>query len=573
MWKPQWEFGPDWPTHLYPIGYQGYYFRQHHWFTETLNTDWVVGMPYPVFYAFIFYPMAALLAAVVGADWAVRLIAIGLLATQTWQVRKLLRSAGGNEGLSCLGAATLAWAAYALTNLYTRGAIAEFVAVSLLISATASFLRSAFPGEGSSQPRLAFQGAFFYALSAGSHPITALFGTLFLACVLPTVFFAAWRRLQVAVLVGSVVAVMILAPWLYALGKFGGTLTVARESTKEVVHFPNTIDSIQMRLWPWPRDVRMGGTASLEKVSSGYLDAQISVPLMLLAAAVSLWVLTHRTQGNTTYKNGLRLMGISWGIFALAFVLSVWPAPWQSLPQVLRSIQFAYRLVSYQNLALLTALTGALLMMSSESWKARARCGWAMFGLWLLAAAGITVMLSHVFEVQRSPSRQVARVQSDSDAYVNIPYSFYGWPAYSILGETAETNQPARRVRLRVEVGDRFGQVAPTRFELDATTNVCLQVQPFPWNRIYLDGEPLDKSRVHTRPEGYTLQISAGTHGVEFLWQPDPTWAWLDLLSKFATLVGGIGTLGLSIREQFTRKGYLAALGATPLEKDSELDL
>src|SRR3954462_10081476 len=153
LWNPHSEFGPDWPTHLYPIGYQGYYLRQHHWFSETLNTDWVVGMPYPIFYAFLFYPLAAVIAAVVGAGWAVRLFAIALLAMQTWQVRKLLQAAGGKEAMNWLGAATLTWATYSLTNLYTRGAIAEFVGVSFLVSATASFLRSALPGERGSRAR------------------------------------------------------------------------------------------------------------------------------------------------------------------------------------------------------------------------------------------------------------------------------------------------------------------------------------------------------------------------------------------------------------------------------------
>jgi hypothetical protein len=550
LWRPQWEFGIDWATHVYPIGYQGQYLRQHHWFSETLNTDWLAGMPYPIFYAFLFYPLAAVLAAVVGADWALRLVAIGLLAIQTWQVRKLVRAAGGKEGVDWLAAAALAWAAYALTNLYTRGAVAEFVAVSLLISATASFLRSALPGEHGSRGRLGFQGAFFYALSAGSHPITALFGTLFLGCVLPPLLLTSWRKVLPGLLAGAVAALVMLAPWFYLMGKFKGTLSVERDTMRQVNHYTSNLDSVQSRLWPWPRDARVAEAKSLEDVSTPYLDAQISMPLLLLAAAVSFRAWRNRGRSEAGARAGFWLMGVSWGVFAGAFLLSVWPAPWRWLPGILSSVQYAYRLVSYQNLALLTALTGACLTMasgSSKTWLPGRQ--WIQRGLWAVAVAGVGVMLSHVLAIQHSPNPDLARCQRDPNYHAHTPHSFYGWAASSVLGGHAKTNQPAREIYLDVGVRDHFGEVSPTRFELAAPENVCLQVQPFPWNHVYLDGERLDEARTHTRPQGYTLTLPAGKHEVACLWQPDSAWVWLDMLSKFMTLAGGLTVIGLAVRE------------------------
>src|SRR6187401_1922000 len=87
--KPHWEFGPDWNIHVQSIGYQSEYLRHHHKFPGTLNTDAIVGMHYPVFYAIAFHPSAAVLALAMGADWAVRLVALLVLITQTHQVRKL----------------------------------------------------------------------------------------------------------------------------------------------------------------------------------------------------------------------------------------------------------------------------------------------------------------------------------------------------------------------------------------------------------------------------------------------------------------------------------------------------
>lgn len=567
LWRPSWEFGADWPTHVYPIGYQSHYLRQHHWFSETLNTDWVAGMPYPIFYAVIFYPLAAVLAVFVGADWAIRLIAIALIALQTWQVQKLIRAAGGKEGLSWLGASTLAWGTYALTNLYTRGAVAEFVAVSLLVSATASLLRSVLPwqernggsaaaktdaGEGRvSRGRLAFQGAFLYALSAGSHPITALFGTIFLGCVLAPLFLGAWRKTLLPLLAGGLVALLMLSPWLYVMGKFRGKLTVERESMKQVVHFKNHIDSVQSRLWPWPRDIRVEQARSLEEVPAPYLDAQISVPLLLLAGFVSFRVWSSSRRGSVLHRSGIWLAGVSWAVFAVAFVLSVYAWPWTWLPRMFHGVQFAYRLVSYQNLALLTALIGALVAVSCGSVPKRAeRARWAQPALWLGSLAGLGVMLSHAMALQQAPNPDLARCQRDPNYHIKIPDAFYGWPAYSVLGGNAETNKPAEEIYLPAGVRKRFGEVGPKRFELAAATNVCLQVQAFPWNKVYLNGELLDESRVRTRPQGYTIELPAGVYEVARAWEPDRAWVWLDLVSKFTVVVGGLMVIGLAVREK-----------------------
>ncbi len=576
--NPHAEYGPDWSTHIYSIGFQSEYLRQHHRFPATLNLDLMVGLPYPVLYAVVFHPFAAVLALAMGVDWAVRLIFLVVLMTQTWQVRKLLQSVGSSEALAWLAAALLAWATYAMTNLYTRGAMAEFVGASLLISATASLVRGTM-SEGASRFRLLIQGAFFYALCAGTHPITGLFGGLFIAAVFTPLLVAGWRRVLAPVAGGSVMVILVLASWLYALKQFRGTLTVDLgtmnekgvlvrwgEDRNQVVHFPESIDSITARLWPWPRDFRVEQAESMWSVSTPYLDAQVSVPLILLAMGASWWMWRRRKTRAPLAGIGVQLWGISWGLFFVAFGLSIWPALWSLVPRTLHMAQFAYRLVTYQNLALLTVVVGALVALPpglrslrtpGRRWRLIA---WASLSFVALTGlTGLVVMSSHVAAIQKPPIWQLLGWPENSDMFARYHPGFYGWWGYSVLGTNIDTESPVRSVQPKVGLGDSFGRVQPTSFELATATNVCIQVQPFPWNRLVLDGAPLDLSQVRTRPEGYVMQLPAGAHQVAYQWQPDATWVWLDALSKFAVLGGGLVVLFWASYEALRARHSLTA--------------
>ena len=172
--------------------------------------DMIAGMPYPVFYAVVFHPAAAVLALAVGADGAIRLCFLLVIAIQTWQVRKLCVSVGSGEKMAWLTAALMGWATYSMTNLATRGAMAEFVGASLLVSAMASLMRGGLPGTAESRPRLLFQGCFFYALAAGTHPITGLLGALFLVTVPGPLVICAWRKMFAPIAAGAVIVVCVL---------------------------------------------------------------------------------------------------------------------------------------------------------------------------------------------------------------------------------------------------------------------------------------------------------------------------------------------------------------------------
>src|ERR1700730_14596070 len=110
----------DWANHLWLIGYFGEYFARHGSFPIALNTTMMIGLPNLVFYGFLFYPAAGLLSAVFGANLALRLLLFGVLAVQSFQVKKTVSLAVPQQKWVWAITLLTAMAIYPLTNLYNR---------------------------------------------------------------------------------------------------------------------------------------------------------------------------------------------------------------------------------------------------------------------------------------------------------------------------------------------------------------------------------------------------------------------------------------------------------------------
>src|SRR5262249_36493531 len=142
--------------------------------------------------------------------------------------------------------------------------------------------------------RTALEVSLFFSLAAGCHPITALYGLVFMAGLSLTVFARAGRaerppiggRLG-ALLPAALLALLLLAPWAYLCAKFNDKLHV---HSFGMMFFKNDIDRWWVRLFPLPLDVRVWRHPQ-EQVSTPHLDAQISIPLLLLALGVGWGVL------------------------------------------------------------------------------------------------------------------------------------------------------------------------------------------------------------------------------------------------------------------------------------------
>jgi len=280
-------FYVDWINHLWSLEYFGEYLKSQHRFPAVFNTDPVIGIPVPIFYAYGFYSIAAVMAAVTDSAWTLRSIVAAIFLTQFVVVYRSLALRSG-PSMAFASAAIVTWAIYPLTNLYNRSAITEFVAVALLTCCLASFVSLILDLDQGHPPlRRSLAPGLFYAVAAVTHPLTAIFGALLISLigfVALTVSRSLWLAAYGAA--NALMIGLILSPWLYANAVFAGAMQVSeaqfnRHAFQVMGFFPDSIDSIWSRLSPAPLDSRSLIQGSMN-VSTPYLDAQIMVPLCLV---------------------------------------------------------------------------------------------------------------------------------------------------------------------------------------------------------------------------------------------------------------------------------------------------
>ncbi|MEO8129424.1 MAG: hypothetical protein ABI822_20135, partial [Bryobacteraceae bacterium] len=273
LWNGNNAFYLDWNNHLWIIGYFGEYFRRHWSFPITLNTEQLGGIPFPVFYGYLFYPAAGLISAFTGSSFALRLVCSLVFLLQVRQVSKTVQMIAGSRFVSCAVTILVSFATYPLTNLYNRAAITEFLAVSLVISVCMMWLRIVQRNNS----RLISGAALALAFAMGTHPITAILGCLMICFAilaswpLPRNL---WKPLGWAVALVS----LVMAPWIYAVALYGGKVQL---SGGPINFFPNTLDHFGTRFWPLPWDPRLG-TAEGRLWGTPYLDTQINFALLIL---------------------------------------------------------------------------------------------------------------------------------------------------------------------------------------------------------------------------------------------------------------------------------------------------
>ena len=256
-------FYVDWFNHLWLIEYFGQHILRHGSVPQTLVTNQLIGVATPIFYGGKFYAACGLLSSFLGSAIAFRAVASFAVLIQFWHVKRAVYSASQNKSVSFTVATLVSWAIYPLTNLYNRSALTEFIAVAFLNAAVASLfvlvLRLS-SSKKSYYDAVAF--GFLYAVSALTHPLTALFGGVFLILVGLAAWFALRNRwLALVGFFNLAMIALILSPWCYVLHRFGRSLPIARKSLSKMIFrkigfFPDSIDNLWSRLSPVPADSR-----------------------------------------------------------------------------------------------------------------------------------------------------------------------------------------------------------------------------------------------------------------------------------------------------------------------------
>jgi hypothetical protein len=568
---------PDWMNNVWMIRYGADHIRHTGLPPFVYNTFELGGIPYPVFYGFLVYPLLSGLALVVGASTALRIAIVGVVAMQYAFVRRAVRVGGGDELLATVVACLTVWAIYPFTNAYNRGAMTEFLGTGLLTCALCRWFAFLDADTLWRRLRIALEVGLLYTLAAGTHAITALYGFVFLVLHAVTLFALtqnAGRRSLVsrslALVPAAVATIIVLAPWVYAYTTVKDKLSIR---TYGLHLFPNSIDAWWLRLSPLPLDAWLMSGLVDYPGPTPYLDAQANVPLLFLSATV-VWVTVHRLgdcrilwllvpalfvpkhslpviktlDARTLWLLVPTLLGI------VFLIMSLRSRPYEVLPSSFQMVQFPYRLVTYINLA---ALSGILLAVRLSSGNVQ-QVGWGisrpgMRTVLLLAVLGLSALgLGFKFSQLDQLYRMYQAGYRPDVAH--LPDSFYGWDAYTTSGdhellEPKPENQGWTGALSRMSVTqERSRQYDPLHVKAEGPTYIITQVQPFPWNKMELDGVEVPNEHLlvwfprenppadwNRRPY-LVVPVTPGEHVIVYRFRPPGTWLWLTAVS-FVTFV------------------------------------
>ena len=525
----------------------------------------------------------------------------------------------------------MTWAIYPLTNLYNRSALTEFFAVAFLTCSLASFLCVIINTGGKSVSRYDIVATgLFFVMAAVTHPLTALFGGLFLGVlgVMVLIFCEKTRKLWLLAYfsITAFLSFLVLSPWIYVLGQFNSKLPVSSRANLaanfyKYGFFPRSIDNILSRLCLIPLDTRLIKNGCLQDIPCPYLDAQIVMPLVILI--VVFIYIGWRKKSKMHYFTECERALICGSAFMLILTLgvSVYPKIFKWL-RFFDILQFPYRLTSYVNLSALVILIllagrigrinvnskhiiniclafcigislSALMLKLVHASAVRQRStkidqgvinkyqfaeigldgenvaqkliinGWAQpIGLTRIrltpnldAAIG---RMSEIFDknfwkilpvLQQTHRGPWAPLPFGSSRFLNeLPFSFYGAEYYSVEDGFAKApllgTVPVSRQGFDVLEGARFGHVEGLIVNLTQPTLVITNVQPFPWNRIVVDGSLRSQSGIIVADGREAVLLPSGRHSLYAVARTDTIWKDLNLLS-WVLLLGWIVLYGV----------------------------
>jgi hypothetical protein len=569
-------FARDWLNHVWMVGYTGEYFRQHLAFPVVYNTETVAGGASPVFYGYLFYPLLGLFATHLNAEYVVRAAAVVALALQYAAVRRtVLRLGGSTRTATCVAALTI-WSTYGLTNLYNRAALTEFFAIAALTCAVCEWFDLLRAESRRDVWRLGLRFGLNLTLAMGFHPITGLYALPMLpvlALALPGRR-ASLKQLAAVCTVAATASALVLAPWVFAVATLSNKLDMAKHTAKiSTGPIFDTLDCWQTRLNPLPTDARCY-EAGPNEVSTPYLDAQISWPLLILGSGVAYRALRSVT-GSERYKLvALLLVPVGYGLVML--FLSLTPAAFDHLPNSFKAVQFLYRIVSFVNLAALLLILFALALVAQRGTAERPLTVPATF-LAVAATYGsvcvllklqhaqtavlpeatvIQVLGGHDPVYQQNPGhRRLVRTDTDRAQLVQVAgmcgLIAYGTPNLLPQMET-DSGAPALHLPFGLETrGGYFGEAHRITATAEQPTYLATPVLVFPWNRFLVDGEPVPVERLRAwngAGKMTAVPIPAGTHTVQYVVEPNRTWLRLHRVSQRVLVAWVLALAVLSLR-------------------------
>ncbi len=348
-------FGYDWPDHLWLVQMQARNISSLGHPSLFLQSSYGAFEPWYAFYGGTLYSLVAAGSVLSGGHTLAAYIASFALAMAmayggfVWLARQ-----AGLRGIAAQGSAVVyVTSTYYLTDVYARGAWPETVATSAIPLVIASALALLRDETVRPWPALAF--VVSVVLLSGSHNITLLYGTVFLALLAASVAVAVGRsalpslRRVAAVGLLAVLAVAVNLWFLLPDIAFQGKVTISHTFTKPPAITGGTppwmvFDPVRH---PW----HPGGPT---------FDLQL--PVFALLWSLTVLAVTWRGLAPVWRRLAIALAVTSVPFLALLFV----PPLWHVVPHLFWSIQFPYRLLSYVGYCIAALVTVALIALTTQ---------------------------------------------------------------------------------------------------------------------------------------------------------------------------------------------------------------
>ena len=532
-------FYNDWWNHVWFIGYFGHFIQSHHQLPVTINTNETIGLAFPVFYGYTFFSVGGLIANIVGSNVAVRLMLAGIAILVASQVYSSARILSGSRSLALVLAFVVSSAPYQLTNIFSRGDLPEYIAGSLVLSATMAWLRFALAEQPSS--RAAWSAGLLYALGASVHPITALLGGVFCVTVFLLTAFVG-HRIRRTLIIGiplTALVVAFLSPWLYAVSQYAHQMNIVRGN---VLLYFNGIDDVWNRLSFIPQDPRVT-ILGVDKTPFAYLDLQINMALAVVIVTLGCELIHKRQLLNL--QN--RTLGASVGLVAIAAVVVIAsgvPSFGAIVFHAVALMQFAYRSITYVDLMLLAT---AMILATALRPFGGSRPSNIMFA-GLFVAAGLAfhsdiVKIAHSIAIEGratvpgsgNPSAEAGSVNAPPGLPV-VTGGYYAAPGAFVSNLPLANRSTMVTVHLPVADGAQFGDVGQSTTSSSQDGLLQTNIEGFPWSALVIDGEQIARAQTIVTPSAPRMNvvIKPGAHVLTYKLAVDERWSMLRVLALVA---------------------------------------
>lgn len=352
-------FATDWGNHLWVIWAQGLNIRDFGEPSYFLQSNFGLFYPNFAFYGGAFYSVAGLVAEILSPEAAVLCAYAAALAASylgwTWIARQLGVTGWRTQLPGCIAVT----APLAVSNLYGRGDIPEAVATSfipLIAASGLSMLR---------ERRVKLSTAAVYVAGivvlTGTHTLTLAWGAVFLLVCAVLLAVCYWhvareRLPRVAALVGLTALGAAINAWILVPLVLYHTRLAEREP-----------DPISLTAYTDPERLFSLFRDAGEPYSWVTADVNAQLPVLALLWALFCGAAYWRFLSPANRGLALGLLGLGGALLLL--VLS--PSLIEELPNVLRFIQFPYRVLTYVNLCIVGLVTLALAAIERDPSTAR----------------------------------------------------------------------------------------------------------------------------------------------------------------------------------------------------------